>query len=110
MARRRGGGLDVVATALCLRRRITSIDGAAPSAVLRQDLSADAGGRARVLPVGGPRCVRPKIVGCEVHATDDVSHTAHLAKRRELAEGLYALQNKTVLPGANGATFEATTV
>jgi transposase InsO family protein len=51
-----------------------------------------------------------KIVGFEVHHTDEALHAAHLAKRTALAEGVHALQTKPVLHGDNGATFKATTV
>jgi putative transposase len=51
-----------------------------------------------------------KIVGFEVHDTDDSWHAAHLAKRTALAEGLHAMPVKPVLHGDNGATFKATTV
>lgn len=51
-----------------------------------------------------------KIVGFEVHDTDDSLHAAHLAKRTALAEGLHAMKVKPVLHGDNGATFKATTV
>lgn len=51
-----------------------------------------------------------KIVGFEVHDTDDAAHAAHLAKRTALAEGVCALAAKPVLHGDNGATFKATTV
>lgn len=51
-----------------------------------------------------------KVVGYEVHETDEGSHAAQLAKRTALAEGLHALDCKPVLHGDNGATFKATTV
>ena len=51
-----------------------------------------------------------KIVGFEVHDSDDSLHAAHLAKRTALAEGLHAMPVKPVLHGDNGATFKATTV
>lgn len=51
-----------------------------------------------------------KIVGFEVHDTDDANHAAHLVKRTALAEGIHALEAKPVLHGDNGATFKATTV
>jgi putative transposase len=51
-----------------------------------------------------------KIVGYEVHSTDEASHAAQLAKRTALAEGLHALDAKPVLHGDNVATFKATTV
>ncbi len=51
-----------------------------------------------------------KIVGFEVHDSDDAQHAAHLVKRTALAEGIHAMLNKPVLHGDNGATFKATTV
>ena len=51
-----------------------------------------------------------KIVGFEVHDTDDSLHAAHLPKRTALAEGLHVMKVKPVLHGDNGATFKATTV
>lgn len=51
-----------------------------------------------------------KIVGFEVHDSDDAVHAAHLAKRTALAEGIHAMANKPLLHGDNGATLKATTV
>jgi transposase InsO family protein len=51
-----------------------------------------------------------KIVGYEVHDTDEGVHAAQLAKRTALAEGLHAMGRRPVLHGDNGATFKATTV
>ncbi|ROZ66242.1 IS3 family transposase [Ramlibacter sp. WS9] len=51
-----------------------------------------------------------KIVGWEVHATDDSDHAAHLVRRTALAEGIAAMQLKPVLHGDNGSTLKATTV
>ncbi len=51
-----------------------------------------------------------KIVGWEVHATDEADHAAHLVRRTALAEGIAALEHKPVLHGDNGATLKATTV
>jgi putative transposase len=51
-----------------------------------------------------------KVVGFEVHASDDADHAAHLLKRTALAEGIHALQTKPVLHGDNGATLKATSV
>lgn len=51
-----------------------------------------------------------KIVGWEVHDTDDANHAAHLVRRTALAEGIAALLNKPVLHGDNGSTLKATTV
>ena len=51
-----------------------------------------------------------KIVGWEVHDTDDADHAAHLVRRTALAEGIATLGEKPVLHGDNGATLKATTV
>ena len=51
-----------------------------------------------------------KIVGWEVHASDDADHAAHLLKRTALAEGVHAMADKPVLHGDNGSTLKATTV
>jgi putative transposase len=51
-----------------------------------------------------------KVVGFEVHDTDDAQHAAHLVKRTALAEGIHAMVTKPVLHGDNGSTFKATTV
>jgi transposase InsO family protein len=51
-----------------------------------------------------------KIVGWEVHASDDSDHAAHLVRRTALAEGVATLKTKPVLHGDNGATLKATTV
>jgi putative transposase len=51
-----------------------------------------------------------KIVGFEVHGTDDAAHATHLVKRTALAEGIHAMKAKPVLHGDNGSTFKATTV
>jgi transposase InsO family protein len=51
-----------------------------------------------------------KIVGWEVHDTDDADHAAHLVRRTALAEGIAALDRRPVLHGDNGATLKATTV
>jgi transposase InsO family protein len=51
-----------------------------------------------------------KIVGWEVHATDNAEHAAHLARRTALAEAIATLPNPPVLHGDNGATLKATTV
>ena len=50
-----------------------------------------------------------KIIGWEVHDTDDASHAAHLVRRTALAEGI-AMAGKPVLHGDNGSTLKATTV
>ena len=51
-----------------------------------------------------------KIVGWEVHDSDDSIHAAHLVRRTALAEGIATLPIKPVLHGDNGATLKATTV
>ena len=51
-----------------------------------------------------------KIVGWEVHATDDSEHAAHLVRRTALAERIATLTHKPVLHGDNGSTLKATTV
>lgn len=51
-----------------------------------------------------------KIVGFEVHATDDGEHAARLVRRTALAEGVHERPNRPVLHGDNGATLKATTV
>ena len=51
-----------------------------------------------------------KIVGWEVHDTDDSDHAAHLVRRTALAEGIAAMPIKPVLHGDNGSTLKATTV
>jgi putative transposase len=51
-----------------------------------------------------------KIVGWEVHDTDDANHAAHLVRRTALSEGVAALVEKPVLHGDNGSTLKATTV
>ncbi len=51
-----------------------------------------------------------KIVGWEVHDSDDSAHAAHLVRRTAFAEGIAALATKLVLHGDNGSTLKATTV
>jgi transposase InsO family protein len=53
-----------------------------------------------------------KIVGFEVHDSDDADHAARLVSRTALAEGIHALAraDRPVLHGDNGATLKATTV
>jgi putative transposase len=51
-----------------------------------------------------------KVVGWEVHDTDDSNHAAHLVRRTALAEGIATMQAKPVLHGDNGSTLKATTV
>lgn len=51
-----------------------------------------------------------KIVGWEVHDTDDSNHAAHLARRTALSEEIALLAAKPLLHGDNGSTLKATTV
>jgi len=51
-----------------------------------------------------------KIVGWEVHESDDADHAAHLVRRTALAEGIATMLAKPVLHGDNGSTLKATTV
>jgi transposase InsO family protein len=51
-----------------------------------------------------------KIVGAEVHDSDDADHAVHLVRRTALAESIATLDNKPVLHGDNGSTLKATTV
>lgn len=51
-----------------------------------------------------------KIVGWEVHDSDDSDHAVHLVRRTALAEGIAAMTVKPVLHGDNGSTLKATTV
>ena len=51
-----------------------------------------------------------KIVGFEVHDSDDADHAAHLVKRTALAEGIHTMRRKPVLHGDNGSTLKATSV
>jgi putative transposase len=51
-----------------------------------------------------------KIVGWEVHDSDDSDHAIHLVKRTALAEGIATMRTKPVLHGDNGSTLKATTV
>jgi len=51
-----------------------------------------------------------KIVGWEVHDSDDADHAAHLVRRTALSEGIATLTAKPVLHGDNGSTLKATTV
>ncbi len=51
-----------------------------------------------------------KIVGWEVHDSDDSVHAIHLVKRTALAEGIATMTTKPVLHGDNGSTLKATTV
>lgn len=51
-----------------------------------------------------------KIIGFEVHDTDDSDHAAQLLRRTARAEGTAAATLKPVLHGDNGSTFKATSV
>jgi putative transposase len=51
-----------------------------------------------------------KVVGFEVHDTDQAEHAAHLVRRTALAEGIHARPVRPVLHGDNGASLKATTV
>lgn len=51
-----------------------------------------------------------KIVGFEVHETDDSEHAVELLRRTALAEGLHTMAQKPVLHGDNGSTLKATSV
>jgi putative transposase len=51
-----------------------------------------------------------KIVGFEVHDTDQAEHAAHLVRRTALAEGIHARAARPVLHGDNGPSVKATTV
>ena len=51
-----------------------------------------------------------KIVGAEVHDSDDADHAVHLVRRTALAESIATLGSKPVLHGDNGSTLKATTV
>ena len=51
-----------------------------------------------------------KIVGWEVHDSDDAAHAAHLVHRTALVERIATQEAKPVLHGDNGSTLKATTV
>ena len=51
-----------------------------------------------------------KIVGWEVHDSDDSNHAVHLVRRTALAEGIATMLVKPVLHGDNGSTLKATNV
>lgn len=51
-----------------------------------------------------------KIVGHEVHETDQAEHAAHLVRRTALAEGIHAHAHRPVLHGDNGPSVKGTTV
>ncbi len=51
-----------------------------------------------------------KIVGFEVHNSDQAEHAAHLVRRTALAEGIHARALRPVLHGDNGPSVKGTTV
>jgi hypothetical protein len=51
-----------------------------------------------------------KIVGREVHDTDDSAYATRLVKRKALAEGITAMASKPFLHRDNGVTLKATMV
>jgi transposase InsO family protein len=51
-----------------------------------------------------------KIVGAEVHDSDNADHAVHLVRRTALAERIATMDTKPVLHGDNGSTLKATTV
>ena len=51
-----------------------------------------------------------KIVGWEVHDSDDAEHAVLLVRRTALAEGIAELKVKPVLHGDNGATSKGRSV
>jgi transposase InsO family protein len=51
-----------------------------------------------------------KIIGYEVHDTDQAEHAAHLVRRTALAEGIHARALRPVLHGDNGPSVKGTTV
>jgi putative transposase len=51
-----------------------------------------------------------KIVGAEVHDSDDSEYAVHLVRRTALAESIATMDSKPVLHGDNGSTLKATTV
>ncbi|SDE45302.1 Transposase InsO and inactivated derivatives [Belnapia rosea] len=51
-----------------------------------------------------------KIVGHEVHETDQAEHAAHLVRRTALAEDIHARAHRPVLHGDNGSSVKGTTV
>jgi putative transposase len=51
-----------------------------------------------------------KIVGHEVHETDQAEHAAHLVRRTALAEGIHVRAHRPVLHGDNGPSVKGTTV
>jgi putative transposase len=51
-----------------------------------------------------------KIIGWEVHETDDSHHAANVVRRLALAEGIALMGNKPKLHGDIGSTLKAITV
>jgi transposase InsO family protein len=51
-----------------------------------------------------------KVVGHEVHETDQAEHAAQLVRRTALAEGIHTRASRPVLHGDNGASVKGTTV
>jgi len=51
-----------------------------------------------------------KIVGWEIHDTDDSGHAAHLVPRTALAKSIHCQEDRPILHGDNGSTLKATTV
>ena len=51
-----------------------------------------------------------KVVGFEMHETDQAEHAAHLVRRTALAEGIHARALRPVLHGDNGPSVKGTTV
>ena len=57
-----------------------------------------------------PDIYRRKIVGWEVHETDDADYVARVVQRAALTGGVAADHTNTLLHGNNGATLKPTTV
>lgn len=51
-----------------------------------------------------------KVIGWEVHDTDEANHAAHLVRRTALAEAVDERATRPVPHGDNSATLRATTV
>ena len=51
-----------------------------------------------------------KIVGWEVHDSNDSNHAVHLARRTALPEGITTMLVRPVLHADNGSTLKATNV
>jgi putative transposase len=51
-----------------------------------------------------------KVVGFEVHDSDQAEHAAHLVRRTAIAEGIHARALRPVLHGDNGPSVKGTTV